>query len=412
MRRQSQPHPLSRRGRNSSLTGLLFLLGLGGVAHAADGKLEHRVSHLLVAKKEQAYEIRNEVLRATDRVRAFRAAARKHSLDVTTRRIGGSLDWIGAQSGLDKRFLAAALRTKKGKISAPVRSRFGWHLILVHDTRGTGEPPELEPDDILRGDTKQPKDEAKAVRIVERFVQAMGGKKTVSALKDRKHRLEHAKYSGTEKTVAYIAYFRKGEAMIREEWKIPGFQQNNQELAFTQLYDGVSGWVEMYETVSPLVGRTLATLAWNKSLCHALVSSRKDGYSMSYVAEEQVKIGGYANEDGKTVSVDVIEVVDFCGKDTVRYSFSKETGLLVKKAWSGEKNGAAQAKETYYDDYRSVPFDDHPEHQLRVPLHERTYVNGTFDTEGVYSEVKFNSGLKDELFQKPTTGEPRKKAEL
>ncbi|MEC0303979.1 peptidylprolyl isomerase, partial [Terribacillus saccharophilus] len=48
----------------------------------------------------------------------------------------GSLDWFTAGT-MDAAFEDAAYKLKKGEISDPVESSFGWHIIRLDDSRDT-----------------------------------------------------------------------------------------------------------------------------------------------------------------------------------------------------------------------------------------------------------------------------------
>jgi len=70
---------------------------------------------------------RNELLSGAD----FSAYAKTHSEGPSASR-GGSIGSIG-KGETDPAFEAAAFAAKKGEIAGPVRSSFGWHLILVDE---------------------------------------------------------------------------------------------------------------------------------------------------------------------------------------------------------------------------------------------------------------------------------------
>ncbi len=90
---------------------------------------EKRLSHILVATKAQATAIRAEATPQT-----FAAIARERSIDEAAKSSGGDLGPVGA-GGLLPELQVVAQTLKPGQISAPVRSQFGWHLLLVRDIK-------------------------------------------------------------------------------------------------------------------------------------------------------------------------------------------------------------------------------------------------------------------------------------
>lgn len=64
----------------------------------------------------------------------FATLAKQISQDPGSVNQGGEMSWM-AVDAFDPAFRDAVLRMKKGEISAPVRSSFGWHLIQLLDTR-------------------------------------------------------------------------------------------------------------------------------------------------------------------------------------------------------------------------------------------------------------------------------------
>ncbi len=70
----------------------------------------------------------------------FESIAKTDSKDTTSGAAGGELDWF-TQSSLDPGFGDAIFKTglKKGDLIGPVKSQYGWHVILFEDRR---QPPE------------------------------------------------------------------------------------------------------------------------------------------------------------------------------------------------------------------------------------------------------------------------------
>ena len=116
---------------------------------------ERRASHILVAvsrdasaadkekAKAKAQAIYEQVKSAPD---SFAEVAKKESQDPGSARNGGDLDYF-ARGAMTKPFEDTVFSMKKGDISPPVETEFGWHIIKLTDVRGkTFEQmrPELE----------------------------------------------------------------------------------------------------------------------------------------------------------------------------------------------------------------------------------------------------------------------------
>ena len=100
-----------------------------------------RAAHILVFPRgndadtqRRVDEIRAKVVAGAD----FNALAREYSDDPSAKSNGGELGFFNAKA-MDPAFAAAAFAMKtKGEISAPVKSAFGWHIILFEDRRPAG----------------------------------------------------------------------------------------------------------------------------------------------------------------------------------------------------------------------------------------------------------------------------------
>jgi parvulin-like peptidyl-prolyl isomerase len=100
-----------------------------------------RAAHILI--KTRATE--TETQKRVDEVRAkavpgadFNALAREYSDDPSAKSNGGELGFFDAKA-MDPAFAAAVFAMKtKGEISAPVKSAFGWHIIVFEDRRPAG----------------------------------------------------------------------------------------------------------------------------------------------------------------------------------------------------------------------------------------------------------------------------------
>lgn len=87
-----------------------------------------RARHILVDTREEAEELRQQLLDGAD----FAGLARAHSKDPGSGAAGGELGWFG-RGVMVAPFEQAAFALAVGDISEPVQSSFGYHLIKVED---------------------------------------------------------------------------------------------------------------------------------------------------------------------------------------------------------------------------------------------------------------------------------------
>jgi len=104
-------------------------------------KTEINASHLLLkvdpnASPEDTLKTYNRLLEIRDEAEntAFEELAKKYSQDPSAARNGGNLGYFTSFQMVYP-FESAAYKTPEGEVSDPVRTRFGYHLIKVHDKR-------------------------------------------------------------------------------------------------------------------------------------------------------------------------------------------------------------------------------------------------------------------------------------
>ena len=61
---------------------------------------------------------------------------------------GGDLGWFGL-GAMVKPFEDAVVAAKVGEVAGPIKSDFGWHLILVSETRNAAAPALADVHDVL-----------------------------------------------------------------------------------------------------------------------------------------------------------------------------------------------------------------------------------------------------------------------
>jgi parvulin-like peptidyl-prolyl isomerase len=88
------------------------------------------------AAKAEADKVRSEIQNGAD----FNSEARKYSDDEATRDAGGELGYI-IRGQMVAQFEEAVFSLKKGELSRPVRTEYGYHLIQVTDIRPEAQIP-------------------------------------------------------------------------------------------------------------------------------------------------------------------------------------------------------------------------------------------------------------------------------
>jgi peptidyl-prolyl cis-trans isomerase C len=95
------------------------------------GANEYKVRHILVDKEDDAKQIIADLGKGGD----FAKIAKEKSKDPGSKDNGGDLDW-GPAARYVKPFADAVQSQAKGKVSAaPVKTDFGYHVIIVDDVR-------------------------------------------------------------------------------------------------------------------------------------------------------------------------------------------------------------------------------------------------------------------------------------
>lgn len=101
---------------------------------------EYKARHILVEKEADAKAI-IATLKKTPA--AFDKLAKEKSKDTGSKANGGDLGWFDSR-GMVPEFSAAVGKLEKGKFTEePVKTQFGYHVILLEDSRAT-QPPTLD----------------------------------------------------------------------------------------------------------------------------------------------------------------------------------------------------------------------------------------------------------------------------
>jgi peptidyl-prolyl cis-trans isomerase C len=99
------------------------------------GEVEVRARHILVETEDEAKAVVEELKKGAD----FAELAKKKSKDPGASD-GGDLGFFTKEQMVPE-FSAVAFTLEPGKISDPVKSQFGWHVIKVEEKRNRQAPP-------------------------------------------------------------------------------------------------------------------------------------------------------------------------------------------------------------------------------------------------------------------------------
>jgi len=96
---------------------------------------EVKARHILVDTEQKAKELHGKITQGGN----FDQLAKENSKDPGSKDRGGDLGYFG-KGQMVPQFEEAAFKLKKGEVSAPTQSQFGWHIIKVDDRRARELP--------------------------------------------------------------------------------------------------------------------------------------------------------------------------------------------------------------------------------------------------------------------------------
>jgi peptidyl-prolyl cis-trans isomerase C len=96
---------------------------------------EYSAAHILVETEEEAEKLKADLAGGAD----FAELAKAHSTDTGSGAAGGDLGWFGL-GVMVKPFEDAVVGATVGEVTGPIATDFGFHLILVKETRVAEQP--------------------------------------------------------------------------------------------------------------------------------------------------------------------------------------------------------------------------------------------------------------------------------
>jgi peptidyl-prolyl cis-trans isomerase C len=106
---------------------------------AGGSKQEYKARHILIKDEKKAKSVLQQVIKANGK--NFSQLAKANSEDQGSKRDGGSLDWSDGSNFVPE-FGAALSKLKKGEFTKTlVKTKYGYHIIMVEDIREVQFPP-------------------------------------------------------------------------------------------------------------------------------------------------------------------------------------------------------------------------------------------------------------------------------
>ncbi|MBI1772073.1 MAG: peptidylprolyl isomerase [Burkholderiales bacterium] len=103
-----------------------------------NGGNEFKARHILVKTEDEAKDI---IAKIKKDIKSFEGLAKSKSQDPGSKANGGDLGWFNPR-GMVPEFGAAVAKLEKGKFTEePVKSQFGYHVIVLDDSRPVAIPP-------------------------------------------------------------------------------------------------------------------------------------------------------------------------------------------------------------------------------------------------------------------------------
>jgi peptidyl-prolyl cis-trans isomerase C len=156
----------------AAVTEVAVLTAYDEAFAAFKSEKEFRASHILVESEEVANTLLAEIQAGAD----FAKVAAENSTDGSAQS-GGDLGWFGLGMMVEP-FEAAVVSAEVGKVVGPVKTEFGYHLILVTETRNSEKPP-LE---TVRAQIESEVQKAAVLDMIEAMVASAAVEKTTEGI--------------------------------------------------------------------------------------------------------------------------------------------------------------------------------------------------------------------------------------
>ncbi len=140
-------------------------------------EVKAQVEKIMAEKKAEAEKLAKELQADNSK---FAAYAKKYSEDPNSAVQGGDLGFF-AKDTMVKEFADAAFNAKPDKVTGPVKSQFGYHIILVTDRREAG----VMPYEKVKSDIKDYLTNTEQVKVLDHLTTVAKKKSKIEYMDDR-----------------------------------------------------------------------------------------------------------------------------------------------------------------------------------------------------------------------------------
>ena len=163
------------------------------MAHAQGQDVEIHARHIIVlcpanaptAEVERTHQKALQIMALAQKPGADFAALAKQYSEGSGAASGGDLGWF-ARGTLAAPFENAAFALKKGQVSQPVRTQYGWHVIQLIDTRHAAPRPFKEVEEQLRNKLYREKVEKQTTAYIDGLRHEASVDVKIASLRDPK----------------------------------------------------------------------------------------------------------------------------------------------------------------------------------------------------------------------------------
>lgn len=225
--------------------------------HKRDARGRVKVSHILkIARQESDWARAKEQIDSLYQVvianpEKFNEVATSNSDDRGSARQGGQLPWFGAGEMVEE-FDSASFALKKGEISKPVKSQFGYHIIMKQDERAPLPKEALKKQTLAR--MSSPQDERYKLiqkHQTERFAarhKAQLNQNGINAINDYVANngidsLFHAKWLGNDGNITLMTADGNKYSVADFVARFDGAKQSNPEAAKEIIQANLDSWM-------------------------------------------------------------------------------------------------------------------------------------------------------------------------